>query len=214
GEITAHRNAAPVTDPGREAIVGIADHKIPSAEKANDHARPGGRIGFLALHGIPDGCARVVRCPNGGIARRGNLPVHNLDAGLRILQERGRHAMWAGFLRRRLAEEILLLHRRQAGMGIAAADETELVRVDAEGLPELEAVLQGRPYILELQHLAGLGDAAIEIAEIPSLKIGKLVVGRQEGMRLTVALRLGGLVKTLPTSALFGVVAIELLAEG
>src|SRR4029079_1526614 len=61
---------------------------------------------------------------------------------------------------------------------------------------------------------AGLGDAAIEIAEIPSLKIGKLVVGRQEGMRLTVALRLGGLVKTLPTSALFGVVAIELLAEG
>ena len=45
------------------------------------------------------------------------------------------------------------------------------------------------------------------------LEIGELVVGRQERMRLAVALGLRGLVQPLPLRALLRVFAIELLAE-
>ena len=52
------------------------------------------------------------------------------------------HPTRARFLRHRLAEEVVFLHRGEAGMRIAAADEAELVWVRAELPLELQAVLE------------------------------------------------------------------------
>ena len=99
-------------------------------------------------------------------------------------------------------------------MRVAAADQAELVGVRAELLLELQAVLERRAGVLELEHLLLLGDAAVEVALVPDLEVGELVVRREEGMGLAVALRLRRLVEPLPLRARLDVLAVELLAEG
>ena len=83
-------------------------------------------------------------------------------------------------------------------MGVGRADHAELVGIDAEFALELEAELQRRARIFELEHLRLLQLAQVEVALVPPLEIGELVVGRQEGMGLAVALDLRRLVETLP----------------
>ena len=51
------------------------------------------------------------------------------------------HAFRAGLLRRGLAEEVVLLDGREAGVRVGAADHAELVGIHAELLFELQAVL-------------------------------------------------------------------------
>ena len=97
-------------------------------------------------------------------------------------------------------------------MGVGRADHAELVGIDAELAFELEAVLQRRARILELEHLRRLHLAQVEIALVPALEIGELVVRRQEGMGLAVALDLGRLVEPLPLGARLGIFAIDRLA--
>jgi len=66
---------------------------------------------------------------------------------------------------------------------VAAALQAELVGIHAELRFELQAVLQRRAGVLELEHLLLLGDAAVEVALVPQLEVGELVVGREEGVR-------------------------------
>ena len=54
----------------------------------------------------------------------------------------------------------------------------------------------------------------VEIAEVPALEVGELVVRRQERMRLAVALGLRGLVEPLPSCPLLGILPVDRLAEG
>ena len=111
-----------------------------------------------------------------------------------------------------LAEEVVLLGRRQAGMRVGAADEAELERVDAELLLQLQAFLQRPPRIFPLDH-AGLLRHAGEIGLIPFLELGELVGGRERGMRLAVTLDLGDLVHRLPARPRLGPFAGQRIAE-
>ncbi len=97
-------------------------------------------------------------------------------------------------------------------MRIGAADQTELVGIDAEFGFHLEAVLERRAGILELQHLRLLHLGQIEVALVPALEIGKFVIGRKKRMGLAIALDLGGFVERLPTGAVLGVFAVDALA--
>ena len=97
-------------------------------------------------------------------------------------------------------------------MRVGRADHAELVGIDAELRLELQAVLQRRARILELQHLRLLGYAQVEVALVPALEIGELVVGREEGMGLAVALDLRRFVEALPLGARLGIFAVDRLA--
>ena len=77
---------------------------------------------------------------------------------------------------------------------------------------ELQAEFQGGAGILELEHLRLLQFAEVEIALIPALEIGELVVRRQIRMGLAVALDLGRLIETLPLGARLGIFAVDRLA--
>src|SRR5262245_21662164 len=190
GKVAAHGHALRVANLRRQAVVRVAGFEVPAAEKAHDHARASGRIGLLALHRIPQGRACVFFGPDGGVARSTNFPVHDLHAGLGILDKGGTQPMRAGFLWRGLAEKVVLLHRREARMRVAAADQAELVRVCPELLLHLEPVLECRARVFELEHLLLLSDATVEVALVPELKVGELVVRRQERVGFTGALGL------------------------
>ena len=98
-------------------------------------------------------------------------------------------------------------------MGVGRADHAEFVGVDAELLASsFEAVLQRRARILELEHLRLLQLAQVEIALVPALEVGELVVRREEGMGLAVALDLRRFVEPLPLGARFGIFAVDRLA--
>ena len=97
-------------------------------------------------------------------------------------------------------------------MRVGRADHAELVGIDAQLLLELEAVLERRARVFELQHLGLLELGQVEIALVPALEIGELVVGRQEGVGLAVALDLRRFVEALPLGAGLGIFAVDRLA--
>ena len=169
-QVAAHRHALGIADGAGVAVLGIGSLEVPAAEEPHRHARSRGGIGFLALHRVPDGLAGVLGGPDGGIARRADLPVHDLDVGLGIVDERRRQALRARLLRRRLAEEVVLFHGGKAGMGVGTADHAELVGVGAKLGFELQTVPQRRAGILELEHLRRLGALA---SRLPKSQLSK-----------------------------------------
>jgi hypothetical protein len=113
---------------------------------------------------------------------------------------------------RGLAKEVVVVRGGKSGVAVRGADEPELVGIDAQVLFQLEAVPEGGAGIFELEHLQRLGRAEIEVALVPALEVGKLVVGRKQRMGLAVALDLGNLVEPLPALAGLGVLAVDGLA--
>ena len=111
-----------------------------------------------------------------------------------------------------LAEEVVLLGGGERGVAVGRADHAELVGIDAELRFELEAGLQRGTRIFALQHLGLLRFAEVEVALVPQLVAGELVVGREVGMRLAVALDLRRLVERLPAGACLGVFRGQRLA--
>ena len=97
-------------------------------------------------------------------------------------------------------------------MRVGAADETELVRIDAELGFQLEAVFERRARVFELEHLGLLRFAEIEIALVPALEVGELIVGRKERMGFAVAFDLRYFVERFPARAAFGVRAVDSVA--
>ena len=96
---------------------------------------------------------------------------------------------------------------------ITAAGHAEFVGVGAELLFKFESQLQTRTGVLEFEHFLFLGDAAVKIALVPALKIGELIVGREEGMRFTIAFGLSDLVEPFPLGAVLHVLAVDRFAE-
>ncbi len=86
-------------------------------------------------------------------------------------------------------------------MRVAAADKAELVGVRAQLRFEHEAVLERRAGIFKFEHVLRLRHAAVEVALVPDLEVGELIIGREVGMRLAGALGLGDLVEPLPLGA-------------
>ena len=108
-----------------------------------------------------------------------------------------------------LAEEVVLVGGGEAGVAIGRADHAEAVGVHPQPLLQQQAQPERRARILVRQHLTRLGLGEIEVAHVPALEIGELVVRRQEGMRLAVTLDLGDLVERLPARAGLGIGAVE-----
>ena len=150
------------------------------------------------------------RRPDGGVAGGGLFPAH--DDGFLGLHERMRRPGRARLGGGGLAEEIVLFDRGEAGVRVGRADHAELVGIDAELVFQLETVLERRAGVLELEHLRLLEFAEVEVALVPALEVGELVVGREERMRLAVALDLRGFVEALPLRAGLGILAVDLLA--
>ena len=90
-----------------------------------------------------------------------------------------------------LAEEVVLFDGGERGVRVRRSDHAVLVRVHAKLCLELQAVLEGRARILELQHFGRFRHAQIEVSLVPSLEVGELVIRRQKRMRLPIALHLG-----------------------
>src|SRR4029453_19211082 len=74
-------------------------------------------------------------------------------------------------------------------------------------------VPEGRAGILELEHRWRLRLAEIEVALVPPFVVGELVVRREEGMRLAVALDLRDLVEALAVRPRLGVLPVDGLAR-
>jgi hypothetical protein len=100
-----------------------------------------------------------------------------------------------------LAKEVVFPSGGESCVTIGGADHPELVGVDAELFFELEADLQRRPGVLVLQHVVLLDHAEVEVALVPGLVVGELVIGRQVGVGFAITLDLGGLVERLPLVA-------------
>jgi hypothetical protein len=79
-------------------------------------------------------------------------------------------------------------------MRIRGADHAEFVGVGSDLGFELQAELERITSVFVLQHFLLLGFAQIEIALVPALEIGELVIRREIGMGLTVSLDLRHLV--------------------
>src|SRR6476619_8322724 len=85
-QVAAHGHALGVPNHSGAAGLRISLGEVPAAEEPHHHARASSGIGFFALHGIPEGFARIFGGPHGGVARRTHLPIHDLYAGLRIVE--------------------------------------------------------------------------------------------------------------------------------
>ena len=112
--------------------------------------------------------------------------------------DRVRHALGVRLGAAVLAEEVVLVGRREARVRVGRADHPELVRIHAELRLELQADLQRRARVLVLQHRLLFRHAHVEVELVPELVAGELVVRREELVRLAVALDLRHLVERLP----------------
>ena len=97
-------------------------------------------------------------------------------------------------------------------MRIGAADQAELVGIHPEFGFHLEAVLERRTGVLELQHLRLLQLGQVEVALVPALEVREFVVGRKKRMGLAIAFDLRGFVKRLPAHTVLGIFAVDPLA--
>jgi hypothetical protein len=94
---------------------------------------------------------------------------------------------------------------------IAAADHSELEGIRTQAGSEIEPQAQRRARVLEGKLRAVIG-ASPEVGDVPGLVVGELVVGREQGVRLAVALVLGDLEQRLPARASRSVLGAERLA--
>ena len=199
GQVAAHRHALAVADRRRQTVLGVLRGEVPAAEEAHQHARAGGAVGLLVLHRVEQGRAGVLAGPHRGEAGGDHPPTGVLgvaDLGHRVLDTLG-----VRFRAGVLAEEVVLLCGGETGVAVGRADEAELVRVHAELLLELHADPQRRASVLVLEHLVRLELAEVQVALVPDLVVGELVVRRQERVGLAVSLDLGDLVERLPLDA-------------
>src|SRR4029077_8190715 len=74
-------------------------------------------------------------------------------------------------------------------------------------------VPESRTKIFEFEHVFRLGRAAVQVPLVPSLVIGKFVIGREEGMGLAIALGLSRLIQSLPVRPLFSILTIHRFAS-
>ena len=99
-------------------------------------------------------------------------------------------------------------------MRVGAPGQAELERVHAQGLLQHQAALEARAEVFARQHLGRVLDRHVKIAPVPLFVVGELVIGRQAGMRLAIALHLRRLVQALPLGAGLGIGAVQGRAFG
>ena len=107
------------------------------------------------------------------------LPAHHVQLRIGRSDDYMLPAVWLGLYAGMLAKKVLLLDGRKRGVRVGAADHAKLEGINAKLLFKHKASLQRGPRILPLQHLRLFEFGSIEIRPVPSLIIGKLVVGRE-----------------------------------
>ena len=159
---------------------------------------------------VEDRLARVLGRPDRGIARGGHLPAHDLRPCRRAIAER--HGWRAsGSARRR---ECLPKKLSSSAVASEVCESVEPIMPNLNGLTpsscsSFSPSFEARAGILVLQHLGLLQLGQIEIALVPELVAGELVIRRQEGMRLAVALDLRHLVDRLEPRPRLGIFACQ-----
>ena len=206
-QVAAHRYALLVAAERGLAAVQVGVGELPAAEEPHHHARAGGGIDLLALHRVPDRGAGVLLRPDRGVTGRDQLVA--LEHAVLGLGERVVHALRLGLGIGRLAEEVVLLRRGQRGVRVGRTDHAELVGVGAQPAFQQQAVLQRLAGVFGGEHRLRLGLRQVQVARVPGLVVGEGVVGRQERMRLAVALDLGDLVHRLPLRALLDIGLVD-----
>jgi hypothetical protein len=98
------------------AAVQVGRCIVPAAEETHDHARTGGGVDLLALHGVEDRLAGVLLSPYRRIPG-GNEHVPPEHAVL-VLGEGMPHAIRLGLGVGGLAEEVLLLDGGERGVAV------------------------------------------------------------------------------------------------
>ena len=156
-KLSAHRHALVI---GPLQQVGIGEHCgfiIHAGKEAHLHARAGRTEGFLAIHGIENGLARVGFRPYAGQSTGTELGRRYLSPCLRVVSAfpclaaigRNRPAGFgAGAILGSLAPMEFLNQRRRCNMRVAGADETELVRIESFRLLQGEAALADEILVL------------------------------------------------------------------
>ena len=173
-QVAPHRHALGIARLGRHPGLRVGIGEIPPAEEAHGDARAGGRIGFLALQRVPDRLAGVFGRPDPGVTCGGHLPTDDVD--LRRGDHRVLPAVRVRLDARVLAEKVVLLGCREAGMRVGAADEAELERVDAKFCLKFQPFLQRAPRILAFDHSGRLRHAR-QIGGIPFLEPREFIGG-------------------------------------
>ena len=102
----------------------------------------------------------------------------------------------------KFAKEVILVGGGHTGVGIGAANQTKLKRVNPQIGLMAQALTQRRATVFILQHMGLFGRAKGNIALIPGLKIGKLIGRRQKWMGFPVPFYLGGFIDRLPARPL------------
>ena len=85
-------------------------------------------------------------------------------------------AFGARLCARVLAEEVLFLRRSETGVAVGGAYHAELVRIRAELFLHLQSDRERRTSVLVLQHVDCFQHTEVEIALVPGLIIGKLII--------------------------------------
>ena len=213
GKIAAHGHPVGVTcrDPiGPFEIRGL---KVPAAKEAQAQARPGAGVGLLAGEGSEDGLAGVGLGPDGRVSRSGQFPFQLHDVG--NVDERLQGPLGARLMPAKLAPKVVFISRRDAGVGVGAADEAELVGVDTNVLQQRQPCSERRAGVFGGEHRILMGATRAESGEtVPGFIVGKLIVWRHVGMGLAVALELGHFQQGLPACPQPCVVRRDGLAVG
>ena len=117
---------------------------------------------------------------------------------------------WGRFHTGMFAKEVLLFDGGEGSVCVGASDLSDLERVYPQLLLEFQSAFESRASVFPGQHRFRFCLTHVEIAEVPGLVIGELVIGRQKRMRFAVPFDLGRLVQGFPTLTCFGVLASDL----
>ena len=193
-QVAAHRYALGVARGGQVGPVRVRRLEVETAEEPDDHPRAGGGIDLPATHRREDGFAGVLPRPDGGVTAGGVVPTREGSIGI-------------GFDHGVLAPPVVFVGGCQTGVGVGGADHAELEGIDAKARLHLEPHHERGACVfvaLTFGEIRGpfLGGQVVgSLAPRPCLEIGKLVIGRQDRVRLRIALDLSHLVDRLPPLA-------------
>ena len=203
-QVAAHRHTLGIAGGGRQPCLGVGLVEVPPTEEANSHPGAGRGVCLLALHGVEDRLARVLRRPYRGPAPGRLLPAVDGELRVRSFDNHVLPTMRPRLHSGVLAEEVLLFGARHRCVAVGRADHSDLEGIDSQTLLHRHAVLQRLAHVLVLQHVLRLGLGTVEVRPIPGLVIGELVVRRQERVGLAIALDLSDLVDRLEARAQLG----------
>src|SRR5664280_1657825 len=170
-------------------VAGVQDVFVvaPSAEEADFNVRAADAEGLLAIHGVPEGRARVFLGPDTGEA----AGIFQSDVQGAKRQNSGQAPVGGSVDLSVTAVEVILAVRTAGIVRVGAARHAELVRVVATYVLHGDAVFVGLPGEAALNVIdAATGRRLTQQTVLEELVTGELVIGREQGMSFRLSLNL------------------------